>query len=159
MRILTLSVALFYLVACGSIEDFQQQDDESSEVSEVDESQRRTTVPRDTGTEVNVDVDVEVNVDVNSGEEPSGQRELVYRPNRVNYYSAESNAPEGYRLAERAELIDLFDKGYLTDFDVNEFVWTGTEAASTTHWVFGLWFGNVQPYDHEVLLPTIYIER
>ncbi len=79
------------------------------------------------GSEVSVDVDVHVSIKVNNNIDD--QAEEVLFSTRFNTWSqAVRAAPEGYRLATRAEAIELIDAGALDDqMELDDGIWTVTE--------------------------------
>ena len=70
--------------------------------------------------------------------------EWVFIDKPMHFYDAESNAPDGYRLPERWELIKAFDEGIFET--INTMLWTQTSADEDGFKVWRIVLSNMPGY-------------
>lgn len=163
-----------FMMGCGTYEVPEggatvktvPQDEESDEV--VAKKKDNTTTQSQTGdnngngTQVNVQSSVNVeqttinNTTIVNSE--AQQFEYIYDPNQSTWQEAVDNAPEGYHLATKAELIFLLD----SDEKIGrERVWTATTSKSRNDWAWtvNLRTGNTYEYSKGLTFETVYVEN
>ena len=92
--------------------------------------------------------------------------ELIKRPafyfmmKAKSYYQAISEAPAGYRMPERWELIKALDGGFLTDYPSLSTVWTkGEHTVNGSNYAWGYQGGQTNEYNVLNALVTLYIKE
>ena len=127
MRYLLLLSLLFFITNCGyeykSIEEQDAEEEEKNKEPAKEESYGETCPDEER---------VENNYYGLAGEQCEGYIEpdnggWYFSGKRLDWYSAEFQAPAGYRLPTRAELTEGYDSGLLEDLFL-EYVWSSTES-------------------------------
>ncbi len=177
LRLVAELLAAVCLVACGNIrvekpdngqseQDGSQLDtgrhaDDSGKVGqpagEADEPREDTVRPNDNAPDVAVQVAVDVAVVVRSSASPDLEA-VRYSPRRRPWQEAVDQAPAGYRLATRAELVALVDAGALADLEPSgPVVWSATEVEARTAQMVELADGQSTPADKALALAALYV--
>ena len=123
--LLTLILAM-NIVACGT--------DESSSTAAQEQQTQATTETAKQASSGNGDVVLSLDA----------QDDWIFVAEPMHYYDAEAQAPDGYRLPARWELIKAFDEGVFEK--INTMLWTGTEAGDDGFKVWRIVLSNMPGY-------------
>jgi len=137
----TLIVLLLVCIGCGyqMPEEQEQSNLESEEEIETPKTVDREPVEKekkkDNSIEVNVNVDVTVN-------QYNGYAEKwLFKAKPATWEEADLEAPEGYRLPTRVELMEGFDNGEFEGV-VGFVVWSVTELVGQPGYIIGVNLGS-----------------
>lgn len=159
------------LTGCGDVAVEQPKDEAYGEqldddqgglkkepADEAGEPRRDNTSSHDTAaTQVNVSVEVEVIVDRHGGD-LALLGDAAYAPIERSWDEALDAAPEGMRLATRAEVIELLDAGVLAELGADDtIVWTGSERDDGAVYIVDTRTGQVVPAGKVLELEAVYV--
>lgn len=126
---------------------------ETPEEPEVVEETKAGPKPPGVVEEIKEPVEIE-----NDTQEDTDKPDYIYYPAKVTWPEAFDNAPEGYTLASRVELIELVDLG-LADDVLEEGVWSATEYET----VAGMFWIVTTEYDFAAMetlaFPALYVAQ
>lgn len=154
----TLLLTLLMLTGCGTYEvpktEVKQVDPEASPTPAPDESKPVTKKSHDGTT---VEVETTTKVTVNTGESSPKAPDWRFVERRKTFANAAKDAPAGYRLPTRLELLTAFEGGEFEGYTGQ--VWTSEHAADRDDHVyfFKLSDGQSFAYPVESLFETLYV--
>lgn len=167
--------ALPTIAACGidtkkANSDLQSLDDGSktqSAPAATDASQRGNTQAQD-GTTISATTTTSTTVTASvpscsASQAPAASTDTVtgsvFSPALVSWKDAIANAPDGKRLATRAEALALFDAGKLRKISSPlPAVWTATASNGAEAWILGVMDGSLTADSKTAELPAIYVD-
>lgn len=153
MRILTTISLVLALTACGDLYvDGVKANKDDSAVATVEDGQTTKSATLQPGT-------ASCTATATVG---SATRSLEWKISiaRRSFAEVKVNAPDGWRLPTRGEVIDAFDAGQLADFQApNLLVWTSTEASDNRNnvYIVRLADGFLLPYWKEMTFSGLYV--
>jgi len=166
MKTLISTLVLLSIVSsCGyEMPEQQEPTEEEKEVEEELPPTEEETVEREPAEEKqarqgdNIEVNVDVNVEINQYDGYAAK--WLYQGAPATWEEANDQAPEGYRLPTRAELVDGYDNGEFEDV-VGLVVWSTTELVNQPGYIIGmnLGTGSESRFYEGIKLHVVYVLR
>jgi hypothetical protein len=156
-------LALLLLVGCGTYEVPQAETSTNTASSTATATATEADSPREVAdspppSDVKVEVETKVTVTIENGE-VSPIAKWHYVEKRKIFADAEKDAPEGYRLPTRLELLTDFSSGLFADYTGS--VWTSEHAEDRFDHVFFFKLSDGQSFAYPVesLFGTLYVTK